>query len=359
MSTELPDLYSHLSIPFTPLSPPHRSPLKNTQGMCLHFGILAEASRRQTRIGLKQFGLTRVLTSLSTSAGAERGSEEQHVKIENGVDQARSEPHRDAAHSTFVIEKISDLSRLRAMEELQISVWGPDNRTVVPSHLLALIAYTGGIVLGAFEGNEPVGFAFGLLAREKNRLYHASHMLGIHPRVQGTGIGAALKWRQRESALAQGLDLMTWTFDPLEARNAYFNLHKLGAISHVYHEDFYGEMEDDLNRGLPSDRLVVEWRLRDVQPGLDRPRVSHEGVRLIQLEGGRPVVQIPRERPVLPVLIDAPREVQRLKQENLELARVWRLAQREAFVWAFSNGYTVRDFADGAFVLFPDDGWAT
>ncbi len=256
------------------------------------------------------------------------------------------------------IEDVHDLPRLRAIEVLQAAVWGHDNRTVVPGHLLALTAHSGGIVLGAFDGSEPVGFAFGLLGRQGNRLYHASHMLGIHPRLQGAGIGVALKWRQRERALEQGLDLMTWTFDPLEARNAYFNLHKLGVVGREYREDFYGEMDDELNRGLPSDRLYVEWRLAHSPMPDARGCSPRSAVRIVTSSGERPVLAIPAEHPGVPVLIEAPRNIQQLKGENIEMAQAWRQAQRKAFTWAFGKGYLADDFRDGAFVLVPGDGIA-
>jgi predicted GNAT superfamily acetyltransferase len=137
-------------------------------------------------------------------------------------------------------------------------------RGIVPGALMGVIASGGGILLAAYDrdhGDQPVGFVLGLLARRDGRLYHASHMLATDPAYQGRGIGAALERRQREAALAQGLDLMTWTFDPLIARNAHLNLHKLGAISRTYHEDYYGPMDDRFNGGLPTDRLLVEWRL--------------------------------------------------------------------------------------------------
>ncbi len=279
------------------------------------------------------------------------------MKTDDHVMQAvRESVGGNSIQDGVTIEDVHDLPRLRAMEDLQAAVWGHDNRTVVPGHLLALTAHTGGIVLGAFDGAEPVGFAFGLLGREGDRLYHASHMLGIHPRLQGGGIGAALKWRQRERALEQGLDLMTWTFDPLEARNAYFNLHKLGVVGREYREDFYGEMDDELNRGLPSDRLYVEWRLNRTSAADDRGYPPRSALSIVTSSGDRPVLAIPPQHPGLPVLIEAPRNIQRLKGQNIEIAQAWRQAQRKAFTWAFGKGYLADDFRDGAFVLVPSDG---
>ena len=253
----------------------------------------------------------------------------------------------------IVIEDVADSARFRELEQLQMRVWGSDVPDVVPSHVLYIAATTGGIVLGARDGDRTIGFVLGFLARRNGRLYHASHMLGIDPDYQGHGTGAALKWKQRDRALAQGLDLMTWTFDPLESRNAYFNLNKLGAMSRTYKTNVYGDMTDELNRGLPSDRLEVEWQLERVP----RQAVSIPDGTLSILSdvGGGPALDIPDRTPRV-VRIAAPTSVQRLKREAPELALDWRLAQRSAFTWAFERGYEVTGFADGSFILEADGG---
>lgn len=262
----------------------------------------------------------------------------------------------DSGDRGLVIDDVSDMLRLRALEALQTLVWGNDNGTVVPAHLLQLVADTGGIVLGAFRGEQAVGFAFGLLAQHRGRLYHASHMLGVHPGFQETGIGAALKWRQRELALARGLGVMTWTFDPLEARNAHFNLHKLGAVGRTYLEDHYGKMDDDLNRGLPSDRIRVEWQLDvDARDGQRAP-IPVTAHRIVRSGPSGPILDLPDTSRRETILIEAPENVQQLKRDAIAQARAWRSAQRSAFRWAFDNGYMANDFVDGAFVLVPDDG---
>src|SRR5438105_4101314 len=120
------------------------------------------------------------------------------------------------------IEELRGIDGARQVEDLQMQIWGSNEAWIVPSHVLHIVADSGGILLGAQLDGQLVGFVVGFLARHGETLFHASHMLGVLPQYQQRGIGAALKWSQREHALAQGLDLMTWTFDPLEARNAYF-----------------------------------------------------------------------------------------------------------------------------------------
>lgn len=337
-------------------------PVRNYPRHCLSFGILPEATSYGGAIPWRQLAADTLGIGL-IQEGASACLRKSDMKVDDDVAGSTSRLLDSATPPLqVVIEDLRSLPRLHAMEDLQVVVWGRENRTVVPAHLLALVVHTGGIVLGAFQEEEPVGFVFGLLARDGDRLYHASHMLGIHPRAQGTGIGAALKWRQRERALEQGLDVMTWTFDPLEARNAHFNLHKLGVVSRVYRTEFYGEMEDDLNRGLPSDRLSVEWRLREPTSRSDHVYAFRDAIKLVWDAGGRPIVRIPVEAHTgssgsgAPLLIEAPRDVQLLKRENMEIAQAWRFAQREAFTWAFEHGYSASDFRDGAFVLLPEDG---
>jgi len=146
---------------------------------------------------------------------------------------------------------------------LQDLVWGHGPGEAVPTHLLIASARNGGVVLGAYDGDDMVGCLYGLPALHGGRLTHLSYLLAVRLNDRGRGIGEALKWRQRELVLAQGIDTVTWTFDPLQAPNARLNLARLGAWSATYVRDYYGPMADSLNAGLPSDRLVLTWRLDD------------------------------------------------------------------------------------------------
>lgn len=252
----------------------------------------------------------------------------------------------------MTITEVDGPARLVEIEELQIRVWNMDERGVVPVALLGIIASSGGILLAAHDAGRPVGFVLGLLARRAGRLYHASHMLGTDPAYQGRGIGVALKLRQRDYALAQGLDLMTWTFDPLIARNAHFNLHKLGTVSRTYYEDYYGPMEDRYNSGLPSDRLLVEWSLRDSWPP-DRERIAGAPVTILLNDADTPVLRLDDVPSGAPLRVQIPLDIVRIKETDVGAALVWRLAMRQAFSWALSHGYMIRDFANGAYLLLP------
>ena len=268
--------------------------------------------------------------------------------------------------ATVTIEEPRGPARLIALEELQARAWEMEPRGIVPGALMGIIASGGGILLAAYDrdhGDQPIGFVLGLLARRDGRLYHASHMLATDPAYQGRGIGAALKRRQREAALAQGLDLMTWTFDPLIARNAHLNLHKLGAISSAYYEDYYGPMDDRFNGGLPTDRLLVEWRLNGPVPtvpvSVPTPpvpvSVPAPPTPILIAEGGKPVLRLERAPVGAPLSVWVPGDSTAIKERDPAAALDWRLALRRAFSWAFAHGYVVRDFSAGAYVLLPEE----
>ena len=171
---------------------------------------------------------------------------------------------------------------MAAVEELQRQVW-PDNETeVVPAHMLIAASHNGGLVLGAYEGAPRtfaesgeqeqatgsnaarlIGFVFGFpgiySTPDGPRLKHASHMLGVHPDYRNKGLGFALKRAQWQMVRRQGVDRITWTYDPLVSVNAYLNIARLGAVCNTYRRNVYGELRDGLNAGLPSDRFQVDW----------------------------------------------------------------------------------------------------
>ncbi len=247
----------------------------------------------------------------------------------------------------LTIERVQDSGRLREIEDLQLQVWGGDPREVVPTHMLYVVEKSGGILLAAYDRGRLAGFVLGLLGRGDGGLYHASHMLGIHPDYQGKGIGAALKQAQRVQALQQGLTVMTWTYDPLEARNAYFNIHKLGATSRRYHPNLYGDMEDDLNRGMPSDRLTVEWQLDAPVRHAD---VSDPGPLLLN-QDGKPLLRPAPSSPGRPLSVAIPPNIQHSKETSLDVALAWRQSVRDALTWAFAHNYRIVDFRAGAYLL--------
>lgn len=243
---------------------------------------------------------------------------------------------------------LSRVAELREVEVLQQVVWGMPDREVVPSHQLLAAVRNGGLVLGAYVEGRLAGFSYAFVGwREGERVLH-SHMTAVLPELQDRDVGYRLKCAQREWALAQGYRRMVWTFDPLQSRNAYFNLHKLGARADRYEVDYYGEMQDDLNRGLPTDRLEVDWWV-DSEP----VRARLEGRwNAADLDRTEPVLEAVGDRPGpvrLPeapaVRLEVPASLAQLRTQDPEAPLAWRLATREAFLCCFAQGYAAVDFA--------------
>jgi predicted GNAT superfamily acetyltransferase len=253
-----------------------------------------------------------------------------------------------------------------AAEELQRSIWQmPDWRDAVPANLLITVYKNGGVTLGAFDGTQLVGFVFSFIGAEpKNgalKFKHCSHMLAVLPEYQSRKIGTRLKFAQRDTVRAQHIDLITWTYDPLQAGNANLNLVRLGAIARQYITDAYGEMTDGLNAGLASDRFQVEWWLnspRVVECAAYEPRQS-EWDALVRL-GAQQIFTIKMDQRGLPhvervseasptILVEIPRN-HAIKAAVPDLAREWRMCTREFFTCAFSLGYVAKDF------VFSDSG---
>ncbi len=166
------------------------------------------------------------------------------------------------APEPIVVRRCEADSELMACVELQKEVWGFSDAEMVPLRLFIVAQKIGGQVLGAFEGNELVGFALGIPGVRGGRPYLHSHMLAVQLNYRNTGIGRRIKLFQRKDALARGFELIEWTFDPLEIKNAYLNLERLGAIARRYNINQYGTSFSPLHGGLPTDRLVAEWWLR-------------------------------------------------------------------------------------------------
>jgi len=261
------------------------------------------------------------------------------------------------------IERLRTVEHYRECERLQHDVWRmSDEMMVVPLHLLMTLQKSGGIVLGAFtEFDELVGFVCGfpgLYGDGLRRLKHCSHMMGVSERYRGKGVGEQLKLAQREIVLSQGLDLITWTYDPLESLSAALNIGKLGTVCKTYLRDLYGPMDDALNGGLPSDRFDVDWHIRSLRVAgrltrsRERPTLSallHAGARIVnpasvRSDGPPCPADTVAELEGAMVLVEIPSSIQAVKTADLGLAHSWRLQTRELFESAFSHGYTVTDF---------------
>lgn len=247
-------------------------------------------------------------------------------------------------------------------EELQREIWEmPDYRDVVPANLLITALKNGGLLVGAFQNGVMIGFAFGFLGNERAatdcgsisaRLKHTSHMLGVLPNLRVHGLGAQMKWFQRAEAIKQGLDLMTWTYDPLQAVNAHLNFTRLGVIARRYIENAYGDMTDALNVGIASDRFEVEWPLTSArvarrQFAADAGSSPSKLPRIFELKWnqlGLPEIVGENELNAPQVLVEIPAALQEIKQRDRALAIAWRMQTRSVFTRAFAARYAAVDF---------------
>jgi predicted GNAT superfamily acetyltransferase len=247
----------------------------------------------------------------------------------------------------YELRDITNPNELELLEDVQKVAWGYDDREVTPGSLMVASVHSGGIVVAAYPtgSSVPVGFAFGFPAVRGGRLLHHSHLLAIAPAHRGTGLARALKLQQRARALEAGFDLMTWTFDPLISRNARLNLGKLGARAVSYHADWYA-IRGGIYAGLPADRLMVEWDLR--RESSEHPITRAQGVRALEALKGDVSLGVQKSNLELSseaVLVEVPRDIEQLKRDNLEIARVWRLVHREVFATYFAKGYVATDLA--------------
>ena len=257
---------------------------------------------------------------------------------------------------SIAIRDLTDLSDLRAVIDIERRVWEyPDAEEAVPLPILAAGVRRGAIVLGAFQANRLVAACYSFPAIRDGCPTHWSHMLAVLEPLRHCGVGRLLKVTQRERALAMGIDLIEWTFDPLESVNAHFNLACLGAVVEEYEVNVYGESASPLWRGTESDRFITQWYIREphVERRLARRRLlmrSSDAVaaeRVLEarcvgdlIQPGEP--ELGEDGPRLRVEI--PQDFAPIRQDRAGLARAWRAATRAIFATYLPRGYRAVDF---------------
>lgn len=262
------------------------------------------------------------------------------------------------------IRPLSTLSELAEVEPLEREIWGSSDLEIISVHTLHAMVHSGGQILGAFHGNQLIGFVVSILGSQSNPQLLAASQLKIYSVIAGVArayqnqnVGYLLKLAQREFAVRLGIPQVVWTYDPLESRNARFNIFKLGAICHRYHRNFHGEMSG-INAGIATDRFEVDWWVHH-----DQVQASVEGVKrplsISQLPTNDFTIinpttlnsaglleisdtWLPAESNIL--LVEIPTNYQVVKQQDFVLANRWRHQTRLIFEAVFSCGYTVTDF---------------
>jgi predicted GNAT superfamily acetyltransferase len=273
----------------------------------------------------------------------------------------------------MLIRPITTIEECRKVAALERIVWAyPDSEDVVPPPILIVSIKRGGILLGAFDdAGELKGFVYSLPGVKDGRPIQWSHMLGVAPDARDSGLGLRLKLAQRDHALQMGIEIIEWTFDPLQALNAHLNFARLGVIVEEYEENIYGDSTSPLHSGTPTDRFVAEWRLTSphVERRLAAPatswlrdsavmtavlvNASRESPR--GLAPGTPNLESLAER----LLVEIPIGFTEMLLLDGGLALEWRMATRAIFKTYFARGYRVVDFflsrdaARGQYLLAP------
>ena len=275
----------------------------------------------------------------------------------------------------MLIRPLTTLDECREVANLEKSVWGyTDAEDVVPPPVLIVSIKRGGILLGAFdESDEMMGFVYSIPGLKDGRPMQWSHMLGVVASARSTGLGTELKLAQRNAALAMGMDLIEWTYDPLQALNAHLNFAKLGVVVEEYEENIYGTSSSPLHAGTPTDRFVAEWHLRE--PHVERrtsepnlvvrdasvataPVVNPSVAGAQWVEPGTANLQLDARR----VLVEIPTGFTEMMAEAPDLALAWRLETRRIFQEYFGRGYRAVDFflaretRRGQYLLAAKDG---
>jgi len=255
-----------------------------------------------------------------------------------------------------VIRPLTTLDECRQVVALEKRVWGyTDAEDVVPAPVLIVSIKRGGVLLGAFNADgEMSGFVYSIPGWKNGRPMQWSHMLGVVSDARAAGLGRALKLAQREATLALGIDLIEWTYDPLQALNAHLNFAKLGIVVEEYEENIYGESSSPLHSGSPTDRFVAEWHLRE--PHVVR-RISPSGPLMRDASvAGAPVVNPSKPGAWLEpvdgelaydsrrVLVEIPTGYHDLQTADPGLALQWRMTTRRIFQHYFGRGYRAVDF---------------
>jgi len=256
--------------------------------------------------------------------------------------------------SGIVVRKCHALEEFHLCVALQREVWGEEDLEVEPVTAFVVADSTGGQVLGAFAGDRLAGFTLAVVGIHDKVVYLHSHMTGVHSDYRDRGVGRMLKLFQRDDALRRDIRLICWTFDPLEFRNAYFNLNRLGAISRKYLPNLYGVTTSPLHRGLATDRLLAEWHL-------DSPRVvAAVADAPVQMPEYSVLIEMPASYGMAPVSTTASTKGATpgaTPAEDAQQIATLQSRLRDEFVKYFNRGYAAvavrKDAPAPAYVLCP------
>lgn len=286
--------------------------------------------------------------------------------VPSDLSQTSARAASDAALKAGIdIRKSSDLQAVRDTVQLLHSIWGPEERELISITTLRALSHSDNYVYGAYVGGRMVGAIVGFVGWHDDRLQLHSHILGVSPDVQGRHVGYALKQHQRAWCLGKGISTVTWTYDPLVSRNAYFNLAKLGATVTAYYPSFYGAMNDEINGHDDSDRVLIEWAL-----GSPRAAEASTGNAVatpssVELEADGAVTALSVGGDDHPIetaasgdtlLVGVPRDIVELRKRDPRLGSRWRAASRSVLQGALDDGYVVVAMAQPSYYVLQRVG---
>jgi predicted GNAT superfamily acetyltransferase len=256
--------------------------------------------------------------------------------------------------SSIAIRDIETVSDMHQVEALEKEIWGCNDLDVLPATMLSASREVGGVLAGAYNDQSLVGFVYGFPGLEDGEITHHSHMLAVKPSQRNLNLGYRLKLAQRDRVLAQNIKRITWTFDPLQSLNAYFNFNKLGVVANKYKVNFYGESTTSFLHQFGTDRLWVSWMIQSDRVNRRLNNQSSESIftselpRLVQVRNGEPIASESVKFAGDPyVAIEIPSDINALQQKDPRLALRWREITRAAFTAAISSDYLVQDFFRG------------
>lgn len=263
----------------------------------------------------------------------------------------------------IAVRDLTKYDEFLQVRDVQQAIWGFTQGEGLYPPALNTAAENGGTVIGAFDGAKMIGFIYGFPGLQADRrIKLCSQTMGVLPEYRNKGVAAKLKWAQRQRVLENDIDLITWTYDPLEAPNARLNMHTLGGIARTYKRNIYGENFGALSKGLPSDRFIVEWWIKT-----DRVEQRSTGMKPEPIGVGSPIanrcagtsgdrhieaIDLSLDAPI--IRVEIPNDLQAIKKANMALAMDWRMKTRELFEAYFVRGYETIDFVRAGEVWGPE-----
>lgn len=239
----------------------------------------------------------------------------------------------------IIMKRLATIDELQQMQKVEAAVW---NVATIPIHHTYTALNNGGIIIGAFDGEKMIGFLYSFPGFTNGQSYICSHMLGILPAYRTSNLGVKMKQKQAELAKDAGFSMITWTFDPLESKNAYINLHQLQAVGAIYLENHYGDLNDGLNTGLPTDRIQIIWDMKSPKERIDH--VDETQTLLKVGEQSRPLQEPQDITKGKRWFVGIPGDFQTIKTNDFALAKAWRFESRVIFQQLFAFKFQAVDY---------------